>query len=104
MTMNADKLETRIYTRDNEIILNITDHHSWGTSDHSHLAKILKEIKLYLGSFISGDIYDSHPEAKHKERIVEFSGKYPLNDDAKQIFSLLEKKDGLRFRFGQTEE
>lgn len=59
----------------------------------------MKEIRIYIGTFISGEIYADYPEAKDKDRIIEIVEKYPINSEAKSIFQLLEKTRGFSYRF-----
>ena len=104
MTMKEVDIETRIYIRDNEVVFNLKSHHKWGESDRNHLAEIVGQLKSYITTFISGDIYTNYPEAINKDRIIEIIGKYPFNEEANRIFCLLEKSSGFIFRFSQFDE
>jgi hypothetical protein len=97
--MNEEGIETNIYCRNGEVVFSITEHHKWGENDREHLAAIVKVIKEYIATFISGKIYSDYPEAKSKRRIIEVVGEYPPNTEAKRIFELLGKSSGFSYRF-----
>ncbi|MGH1541779.1 MAG: DUF6572 domain-containing protein [Arenicella sp.] len=95
-------IETNIYNRTNEVVLCISDDHKWGENDRVHLAAILREIKVYVSSFISGEIYFGYPDAKSKSRVIEIVSKYPPNTEAKKILGLLGKSSEFSFRFNSN--
>lgn len=92
-------IETNIYYRNAEVIFRIREDHKWGDNDRDQLAAILREIREYISSFISGEIYSRYPEAESKIRVIEIIGKYPLNTEAKRVFGLLGKSSEFIYRF-----
>ena len=101
IVMNELEVEVKVICREDELVLNITDHHRWGKDDRQHLAVIVREIKSFISTVISGEVYALYPESKGKARIIEIVGKHPLNEESNRVFQLLEKSSSFRIRVFQ---
>jgi Family of unknown function (DUF6572) len=99
MAMDEKGFVTNIYVRDSKVVFTINDPNRWGSDDRMHLSNIVKEVKAYLATFITGEIYDKYPAAKDKDRVIEIAGKYPPSTKAERVFRLLEKSSSFSFRF-----
>ena len=90
----------------NFVVLTISDHLDWRDSDY-HLQILQDKLNSYLSFIESGEIYDSYPNAKDKDIVIEVSGKHPLseegNDFYKQAKEIIEGA-GIGLNFNLFEE
>ncbi len=91
-----------------EVVLMICDHLPWSEDDDptyppemlntkEHMLLMQEKINAYLGFIESGEIYEKYPKAIGKKARLEVVAKYPMNDEAKELFAKF--KDFL-FRHG----
>jgi len=72
--------------KENEVILHITDHHSWEDPKSDHPFILQDKINSYLSYIESGEIYENNPEYKGKSIVIKVIGKYPLSEFGEKFY------------------
>ena len=79
--------------------LTATDHLEWGSREH--LMMIQEKLNSYLAFIESGEIFNSYPQAKGKDLILEVVCKYEPDEEGKKFLALCgEAISNAGFSFG----
>ena len=81
MSINQSDIIDLISTNSqNQVLLTISDHHSW--DEIWHLRLLEDKINAYLRFIESGQVFTDYPKANGKEIIIRITMKYQPNKDA----------------------
>jgi hypothetical protein len=82
-------------------VLTISDHLEWD-ANNKHLLILQDKINAYLSSIEEGDLYESYPNAKDRNIVINIAAKYSPNKEGevflKKIKEILEAA-GYGFHF-----
>jgi len=68
-----------------EVLLTISDHLSWDECEGEHLLALQKKLNAYLRFIESGEVFETFPESRGLNVVINLVGKYPLSDKANQF-------------------
>ena len=68
------------------MVLTITDHLEWTGDDTEHISLLQAKLNSYLRFVESGEIYQSYPNAKGRQILIDIVGKYSPNNIAEEFF------------------
>jgi hypothetical protein len=63
-------------------VLTISDHLEWDVNNE-HLLILQKKINIYLGSIENGSLYESYPQAKGRDILINIIAKHTPSEDGK---------------------
>lgn len=72
---------------DGNAVLTISDHLEWDTENY-HLSILQEKINSYLDGLESGQIYESYPDAKNKDFVIQVVMKHQPNQDGKKFLDM----------------
>lgn len=85
-----------------DVILTITDHHTWSESDNEHLLLFQEKLNTYLSFIESGELLTTYPNAKGRTVLIDVVCKYPPSQQAQgfcdQVTQIVEGA-GMKLRF-----
>ena len=87
-------------------VLTISDHLEWNTKN-DHLLILQDKINSYVDVLESGQIYDSYPEAKNKDFIIQLVMKYLPDKDGRKFLDIITRflnDNDYEFNFYQLDE
>lgn len=85
-----------------EVILTLIDEQDW-VNEEDHLVLLQDKINAYIRFVESGEVFESYPDARGRNVVIEIVGKCPLVDAAeafvKRATEILQEANlELRFR------
>lgn len=86
-----------------KVVLTISDHLPWDI-ENNHLAILQDKINSYLDVLENGQIYESYPDAKNKNFVIQLVMKYTPNKDARKFLDIISDfldKNGYSFNYYQ---
>jgi hypothetical protein len=86
------------------VTLTATDHLDWGGKEH--LMMIQDKLNSYLSFVESGEIFESYPNAKGKELIIDIVCKYTPDEEGVRFLGLCQEaieKAGFSFSYKVNE-
>src|ERR1700675_379268 len=87
-----DKIDRLAFNRQNgDVLLIISDHLDWDESEGEHLLALQGKLNTYLEFVESGQLYAKHPRAIGQRIIFYVVGKFPLSDEASNLYRLAGK-------------
>jgi len=83
---NGEVIDVAGRSKNNEIILTISDHLDWEDSE-SHLLMLQEKVNMYLSYIESDQILESYSDARDCVVVIKVVGKYELNGEAKKFYN-----------------
>ena len=74
-----------------DLWLTISDHLPWDDDEGSHLLFLQDKLNSYLRFIESGEVFQSIPEAKGRDILINLVGKFPMSDQAKSFLAMAQK-------------
>lgn len=88
----TDKIDRLAFNRQNgDVLLVISDHLDWDENEGEHLLALQGKLNTYLEFVESGQLYAKYPRATGKRIIFYVVGKFPLSDEASNLYRLAGK-------------
>lgn len=87
-------------------VLTISDHLEWNI-ENGHLLILQDKINSYVDVIVSGQLYESYPEAKNRDFVIQLVMKYLPNEDGRKFLDIINKfleDNGYEFNFYQLDK